>query len=134
MRFLLASALLLGIGCVATSAPPDPDAARIRELDERVARLVGVARTATLVEDEILALEVERAALRVTYADEHPSLLKVDRKIEALESAEEARARREKMARQLEAQRAELLVTYSADHDIVRRLDAQIAFLRSDQG
>jgi uncharacterized protein involved in exopolysaccharide biosynthesis len=128
--------LLCGAGC-RTAPPPaaDTDQARIRDLEARIALLEERAK-ATAPDDEILALEVERAGLVLTYAPGHPTLVKVDLEIDALQRsrAEEAVARRERMLRQLDAQRAQALVTYSADHDTVRRLDAQIAFLRAGQG
>ncbi len=136
-RFLLALPLLLGVGCRATPPPAqDPDGARIRELEDRVAWLEEQAKAATLVEDEILALEVRRAGLLVTYEPSHPAILDLDRKIQALEKVRvlECRVRRQTMCERLEIERDRLLTTYTHDHDSVRRLDAQIAFLRSDAG
>jgi hypothetical protein len=126
--------LLCGAGCRAAPPPAAADP-RVHELEERIARLEAQAEPANL-DDGILALEVERAGLLVIHTPEHPAILRIDRRIEALETAraEEARARRERMLRRLEAQRAEALVTYAPDHEIVRRLDVQIAFLEDGAG
>ena len=128
--------VLCGTGCRATYAPTAvPDAGRICELEGRVARLEEESKGADL-DHEILALEVERAGLLVTYAPDHPAILRIDRKIETLQGsrAEETGKRHARMLRQLESQRAQAIVTYTSAHPVVRRLDAQIAFLRSDEG
>ncbi len=137
-RLLLASAglLLCGAGCrTAPSPATDGDGARIRELEGRVARLEEQPKAAGL-DDEILALEVEREGLLVTYTSEHPRILKIERRIEALRKmrVEEDRVRRDRMRRRLEAEREVLLVTYAPDHATVRALDARIAFLATDAG
>lgn len=127
--------LLLCVAGCHTAPPPAPDASRIRDLEARIARLETQAKTADL-DDEILALKVERAGLLVTYAPEHPTIVGIGRRIEALERmrVEEDRARRDRMLRGMEVERDVLLVTYSPDHDSVRELDAKIAYLRSDAG
>ena len=122
-------------GCRATvPLPPAGDGARFCELEDRIARLETQSKAADL-EDQILALEVERAGLLVTYTPEHPAVLRIDRKIETLRGTrnEGDRQRHAKMLRQLEAQRSQALVTHTPDHATVQRLDAQIAWLRSDE-
>lgn len=126
---------LCAAGCRAAPPPAADDGARIRELETRIARLEAQAKAADF-DDAILALEVDHAGLLVTYTSEHPAILEIDRRIEALETsrAEECRARRDRMVHELEAERAQALVTYTPDHDAVRKLDAQIAFLERKAG
>lgn len=128
--------LLCGAGCRTAPAPAaDRDDTRVRELGARISALEAQAKTADL-DDEILALQVERAGLLVTYTPEHPAILRIEHGIRALEEArvEDRRARRDRMLRKLETERQSLLVTYTPDHDLVRRLDAQIAFLETHAG
>lgn len=125
MRHLLLLSALSVVSACRTAPPPAQD---LKDLEARVARLESRAPD---LDDRILALEVERAALLATYDRGHDAVRRIDQRIAALERAraEEVRARRDHMRRELEARRAEALVTYSADHAIVRRLDVQIAFL-----
>jgi len=134
---LLGSVLLVGCRAAPPPAPePAPDDARIRELESRITWLEAQVRAATFVDDEILSLQVQRAAMLVTYAPDHPAILGIDRKIQAIESvrALENRARRAAMLRRLEEERGVLLGTYTPDNPGVRKLDAKIAFLKSDAG
>jgi hypothetical protein len=133
MRATVLLALLPAVtGCISANSTrtTSADGERIRALEARVARLE--ARPSDLV-DEILALQVERAALLVTHDPSHESVLALDARIRALEQSQqdEIRARREQFARRLEVERKSLLVTHEAGHQRVRQLDAQIAFLRS---
>ncbi len=128
-RLLCVPVLLLG--CRSAPLPGDPGAARIRELEARVAWLEAQGRAAGFLDDEILDLEVRRAAMLVTHEPEHPAILDLDRRIAALGKVREleARVRRDAMRRRLEAEREVLLGTYAADHPSVRTIDAKIAFL-----
>jgi hypothetical protein len=135
-RLLLATVFLPVLGCRTAPSPAAGDgSARIRELEARIEALEARAKAAT-ADDEVLALEVEREALLVTYTPEHPRVLAVERRIQALEKMRtlESRQRREAMLRRFEVERESLLVMYTTEHDAVRRLDAQIAFLKADAG
>jgi len=128
---------LLIVGCRTAPPPaPEPDTTRIHELEARVAWLEAQVKAATFVEDEILALEVERAARLVIYAPDHPAILDIERKIRALRKVHEldGRARRDAMLHRLEAERDVLLGTYTPEHPSVRKLDAKIAFLKESAG
>jgi hypothetical protein len=136
MRATLLLALLTGVtGCISanstTTRTASVETERLRALEARVARLE--ARPSDL-EDEILALKVERAALVVSHDPSHSAVVTLDGRIRALEQTrkDERRARREQLARRLEVERQTLLATYTAESDQVRKLDAQIAFLKSD--
>jgi len=133
---LLVGLLLCGAGCHSTPPPAtETDNARIRELEARIARLEAQEKASSL-DDEILALEVERAGLLVTYTPENPVVTKIERRIQALGKmrVEEGRARRDRMRQRLQVERDVLLVTYAPDHPSVIRLDAKIAFLKADAG
>lgn len=133
---LLVGLLLCVAGC-RTAPPPAADTAdaRIAELEARVAQLEAQEKAAGL-DDEILALEVERAGLLVTCTPENPTITKIERRIQALGKmrVEEERARRDRMRQRLEVERSVLLVTYAPDHPSVIRLDAKIAFLKTNPG
>jgi len=131
---LFAPALLLG--CRSAPPPEDPEGARVRELEARVAWLEAQVKVVAILDDEILDLEVRRAAMLVSHEPDHPAVLDLDRRILALGKvrALRERARRDAMCSRLEAERDVLLGTYTPDHPEVRGIDAKIAFLRSDAG
>jgi hypothetical protein len=131
---LFAPVLLLG--CRSAPPPEDPGALRVRELEARVAWLEAQVNVAAFLDDEILDLQLQRAAMLVTHEPDHPAVLDLDRKVAALEKvrALEGRARRDAMCRRFEAERHALLRTYAPDHPSVQGVDAKIAFLRSDAG
>jgi hypothetical protein len=130
-RLLFVPVFLLG--CRSTPPPEDPESARVRELEARVAWLEAQVKVAAFLDDEILDLQVRRAAMLVTHEPEHPAVLDLDRRILALGKVKdlEARAHRDAMCRRLEAEREVLLGTYAAEHPSVRTIDAKIAFLRA---
>jgi hypothetical protein len=130
---MLLAPLLLLLGCRSGPPPGDAAGARVRELEARVAWLEAQVRLAT-VEEELLDLQVQRAAALVTYQPDHPAVLGLDRRIEALGRVRnlDARMRRDTMRLRLEAERSVLLDTYTADHPTVQRIDAKIAFLRAE--
>jgi hypothetical protein len=119
-------------GCQAARREAEDDgAARIRELEARVAWLEAQVKVSAFLEDEILDLELRRAAMLVTYTADHPAILDLERKIAALGKVRELedRGRRDAARRRLEAEREVLLGTYTPDHPKVQGVDAQIAFL-----
>lgn len=121
------------VGCRSSPPAEDAAAARVRELEARVAWLEAKAKTLSFLDDEILDLEVRRAAMLLTHEPGHPAVLDLDRRIAALGKVKEleARIRREAMCRRLEAEREALLGTYTTEHPSVRTIDAKIAFLRA---
>ncbi|MCK6459574.1 MAG: hypothetical protein L6Q95_06725 [Planctomycetes bacterium] len=128
-RLLCVPVLLLG--CRSAPPPGEAEPARVRELEARVAWLEAQAKVASFLDDEILDLEVRRAAMLLTHEPTHPAVLDLDRQIAALGKVKEldARMRRDAMRRRLEAEREALLGTYTEDHPSVRTIDAKIAFL-----
>jgi len=129
---LFAPVLLLGC----RSAPPqagDAEDAHVKELEARVAWLETQVKMSAFLDDEILDLELQRAAMLVSHEADHPAVLDLDRKILALGKVRDLgeHARRDAMRRRLEAERATLLGTYTPEHPRVRTVDAKIEYLRA---
>ncbi|HEX5139090.1 MAG TPA: hypothetical protein VFY93_19130 [Planctomycetota bacterium] len=129
---LFAPVLLLGC----RSAPPpagDAEDEHVRDLEARVAWLETQARMSAFLDDEILDLELQRAAMLARREAGHPAVLDLDRKILALRKVRdlEEHARRDAVRRRLEAERETLLGTYTPAHPKVQAVDAKIAYLRA---
>lgn len=131
----LALVPVLLVGCRSSPSAEDPDPARVRELEARVRWLEAQVRLAE-VDDELLELQLQRAEMLVTYEPDHPAVLHIEFRIDAVERVRglEGVARRDAMRLRLEAQREILLGTYAPEHPSVQKIDAKIAFLRSGAG
>jgi len=125
---------VLLLGCRSAAPPPDDaGAAHVKELEARVAWLEAQVKMSAFLDDEILDLELQRAAMLASHTPDHPAVLDLDRKIAALGKVRDLQehAKRDAMRHRLEAEREALLDTYTPEHPKVQVVDAQIAYLKA---